>query len=545
MRNRIAAIRNESMLKKSVEIGVGITLWVGLYAASAESFRFLSRFPQLREHVIYTALALLFMSLTILLTFSSTIIALGTLFRTKETSFLLATPAPPGSIFAYRTFEGLLFSSWAFLVMGLPPMLAYGVDISAPLLYYIGLPLFFVPLTLLTSSLGTLLGLLLAGFLPKHRGRFLAIALGGVFIGGAYMAIRLFLSYKELPAYSEAWMDEVLQHLSFLRDRHFPHTWVTRGLLYLAADRPAGAALPWCALLASAAFAFLLGDFVARKAYRLAWSRAVGTSTRKRYGTNVIVRAIEFLIRPAGRISRLFIAKDVRQFARDPTQWGQVVIFFGLLGIYIANLRNLHYDFSQGFWLFLVSTLNLAATSLTLATLTTRFVFPQMSLEGKRFWILGLAPVKRRQILYGKFAFALLGAFVVSEGLVLLSNFMLRMPREVFVTQAVAIAFICVGLTGLAVGLGAVFPNYRESNPSRIVSGFGGTLTLILSIFYVVAMVAAVAVPTQFRLVRATIGPREFSRWAVAMVVVMALFTIAAAGVPLRIGARAIEEAEF
>ena len=32
------------------------------------------------------------------------------------------------------------------------------------------------------------------------------------------------------------------------------------------------------------------------------------------------------------------------------------------------------------------------------------------------------------------------------------------------------------------VGLGAIFPDYRETNPARIVSGFGGTLTLILSI---------------------------------------------------------------
>ena len=35
--------------------------------------------------------------------------------------------------------------------------------------------------------------------------------------------------------------------------------------------------------------------------------------------------------------------------------------------------------------------LNLGACSLNLATVTTRFVFPQFSVEGKRLWIIGLA----------------------------------------------------------------------------------------------------------------------------------------------------------
>jgi ABC-2 type transport system permease protein len=232
-------------------------------------------------------------------------------------------------------------------------------------------------------------------------------------------------------------------------------------------------------------------------------------------------------------------------FVRDPSQWAQFVIFFGLLGIYIVNLRNLHYDFSRGFWMFLVSTLNFGATSLTLATLTTRFIFPQVSLEGKRFWVLGLAPIRRRYIIYGKFAFALFGAFVVAESLVLLSNFMLRMPHEVFVTHAIAMGFVCVGLTGLAVGLGAVFPSYRESNPSRIVSGFGGTLTLILSVAYVVVMVALVAIPAQMRLVQGTIGPRAFRNWATVIIVLAGCVTAATAGIPLFLGRKALDEAEF
>ena len=35
------------------------------------------------------------------------------------------------------------------------------------------------------------------------------------------------------------------------------------------------------------------------------------------------------------------------------------------------------------------------------------------------------------------------------------------------------------GLSGLSVGLGAIVPNFRETDPSKIAVGFGGTLNLV------------------------------------------------------------------
>ena len=34
---------------------------------------------------------------------------------------------------------------------------------------------------------------------------------------------------------------------------------------------------------------------------------------------------------------------------------------------------------------------------------------------------------------------------------------------------------------GLAAGVGVLYPNFKENNPSKIVSGFGGTFCLVLS----------------------------------------------------------------
>jgi hypothetical protein len=45
----------------------------------------------------------------------------------------------------------------------------------------------------------------------------------------------------------------------------------------------------------------------------------------------------------------------------------------------------------------------------------------------------------------------------------------------------------------MAVGLGVLYPNFKEDNPSKIVSGFGGTFCLVLSFVYIVGSIALLA----------------------------------------------------
>ena len=58
-------------------------------------------------------------------------------------------------------------------------------------------------------------------------------------------------------------------------------------------------------------------------------------------------------------------------------------------------------------------------------------------------------------------------------------------PIDLVVTFAV-----CVGLCGLAVGIGARLPLFGERNPARIANGFGGTVNLIASVCLVVVVLA-------------------------------------------------------
>jgi len=188
------------------------------------------------------------------------------------------------------------------------------------------------------------------------------------------------------------------------------------------------------------------------------------------------------------------LLKDIRMFWRDTAQWGQSLILFGILGVYILNLRFFTEQFTSlftggrfgGDYFFkLVSFMNLAACALNLATLTTRFVYPQFSLEGKRLWIVGLSPLGLSRVVKVKFMLASTISLLISLPLIWFSCSMLQLPASQVVFFIVAISIMSVALNGLAVGMGVMYPNLKEDNPSKIVAGFGGTFCLVISFVYI------------------------------------------------------------
>jgi ABC-2 type transport system permease protein len=87
-------------------------------------------------------------------------------------------------------------------------------------------------------------------------------------------------------------------------------------------------------------------------------------------------------------------------------------------------------------------------------------------------------------------------SLIVTMALISLSCYMLDMTLVRTVCFAGAIAVMTMTLTGLAVGLGALYPNFKEENPSKIVSGFGGTFCLVLSFLYILGSVVLLAAAT-------------------------------------------------
>jgi ABC-2 type transport system permease protein len=185
-----------------------------------------------------------------------------------------------------------------------------------------------------------------------------------------------------------------------------------------------------------------------------------------------------------------------------------------------------------------------------------------ISLEGRRFWILGSLPIQRDTVLWGKLLFACGGSLLPCAGLIFLSDLMLGIVRnapDVALVHQLTCWTLCVGLSAIAVGLGARLPDLRQSSPSRIAAGFGGTLNLVLSAFFIAATVLVTAVPCHFMLEarQPNVGEPVAGGWwsdtfglgtpgaVVLGVVAMLTLGLAATVLALRVGIRAFRRLEF
>src|SRR5262249_49315409 len=267
----------------------------------------------------------------------------------------------------------------------------------------------------------------------------------------------------------------------------------------------------------------------------------------RRYGGAWMDRLLTGVVAFLDPQTRLLIVKDFRTFRRDPAQWAQVLIFTGLMVLYFANMRRFYQEELGRAYQNGISLMNLAATALLLCAYTGRFIYPMLSLEGRKFWVLGLLPLRRERLLWGKFAFSATWALLIAALLVVLSDLMLGMPGLVVGMHALTVAVLALGLSGLSVGLGAWRPNFRETDPSKIAVGFGGTLNLIISLLFLLVVVGLMAAPWHLRLAWA--DPDDGT---VASIIWPALGTMlglavgtGAVVVPLHVGARALRRMEF
>jgi ABC-2 type transport system permease protein len=546
--NHARSIVRGSWLRVALVLGFSALFWALLYLLFRDGFRFVDSILPSTNEIIEFVLGLFFLSLLVMLVVSSGILVHASLFQGEEAAFLLTLPAADDRVFAHLFRDGLVFASWGLFLLGSPMLAAYGVVAGSGWPFFLLVLPYLLAFVVLAGSLGAVGSLLVARYAPRRTRTILGVMLAIAILTGLVYAVRLLGTPGQ--AFTLDWLDALLDRLSASQSPWLPSRWLARGLVS-AARGDLGQGLYDLAILAAhAAAAYLLAAWTSTRILRTGFSRTrSASSARRRHGFYELDAAFHRLFGFLPRTARLLILKDLRSFRRDPAQWAQFLIFFGLLGLYFLNIQRLNSGDSvwPPFWKHVIGFLNLSVAALILSTFTTRFVFPLLSLEGRNLWVLGLLPMSRRTILWGKFLFAAGLSLVSTVTLVVLSDLMLRLPAPVIGFHVLAIAILCAGLAAISVGLGAMLPDLRQEDPSKIAAGLGGTLNLVLSLVYIAVVVALLAIPAPWYLAALdpSLGPAGSPAGpALCLAAVLATSLVVGAlatWLPMRAGIRAFE----
>lgn len=485
----LAFVWRRERLKAEVVLVLGSGIWLAVLGGLVLGLRDLEAYPPFKGMVVSNLLAMFFFVVMMMLVFSSTVVSYGALFEQQEVGFLLAAGLRPADIYTYRLSQAIVFSSWATVVMGLPVIIAYGLDMKLAWHYYPLAAVTVVPFLLLSAAVGGLAALAGGRYIARYRRALVAVLVVAGALGGLYVAMTLPTFSASERDFVDEWVFRILGWFTFSRRLYYPSAWMTRGLEALVRGDFGGWLVMLYGLGGGALVMVQAGRLLAAGAYRRAFEEVGSMSVRQASRWNRPLWCFSRVLAAGNRPAAAVIYKDLALFLRDPLQWGQAAIFLGLILIYFVGLRRFGATESSPLWRLATVDLSFMSVILTVSTFTTRFGFPLVSMELRAPWALA-SGLSRRRLLYAKVAWTSVLAAASSAGLLLFGARSLGLSAAESVVTGAAAVGAAFALATCAVSLGAVFPEKGRRSPSEMVSSFGGTLTLLASLLLVSVYVA-------------------------------------------------------
>ncbi|MBI4598409.1 MAG: hypothetical protein HY737_08430 [Candidatus Omnitrophica bacterium] len=487
------------LLHAPLKLGVIATVWTilvaGLFLIAHRGIRFIYDTAGLGPFLLSRLWFLFLFVIFLLLIVSQCTGVYATVVRSPETQWWMTLPVSARSLSRAKWLESSLYSAWAVVMLVIPLLAADLVVLRQPWWMALWtLSALVIPLLAIATAVATLLffgWLRWCGWIAIRRE---AVPAALVLACGALFWL---LGERHVPAQREdAWflaLQGLLPRMKMATAPWLPSAWAARGLDAAVNGRWTGALIYAVLLWTTAVACWRLLDHAAAVVLmpllrRYAAAPEMAARANPRGAAPRAGIAMRWWMRHAWSAA---IAKDALLVLRDPLQWSQAVVFFGLLGVYFANIHRLAYMSVEPTWRIGVAALNLACTLLVLGSLTVRFLFPQMSLEGRSLWLLRIAPNGMRRLLLAKlWLYGVLGAVII-EGLLALSMSRLEIAMPIRWWMAAVGGSAALTLVCLSVGLGAWWIDPGAQDAARLISSSTGALVLVLMLGYVSGVVAA------------------------------------------------------
>ncbi|HKW41706.1 MAG TPA: hypothetical protein VJN39_10710 [Gemmatimonadales bacterium] len=469
---------------------VGLAFWVGVFGVLYRILKYIRGVEDVGPLLAGKILGVVLLAFVGILVLSNVITALSSFFLAKDLDLLVSAPVDWLRIYLAKLGETLLHSSWMVALMAVPIFTAYGVIYRGGVAFAPFAVLTMVPLLTLPAVAGTALTLTLVNIFPARRTRDLLSIIALAAAGGLIMLFRLIR--PERLASPEGFRN-LLDFIAVLRtptSPFLPSEWASQAVMGFLQGKMDP--MPLVLLWTTAAAFVTLGAMLHRQLFAPGFTKAQEAAERFVRGgvwRVTIGTLLGFL--PVGK--REFVIKDVKLFFRDTTQWSQLILLAVLVLVYLFNIKTLplHRGEPVGFfYVTLVSFLNLGLAGFVLAAIAARFIFPAVSLEGRHMWLLRSSPLDLRALLWSKYWVGTIPLLVLALILTGMTNVLLEVRPFMMAVGLVTICGLTFAIAAMALGFGALYPQFETENAAQIPTSFGGLVYMMATI----ALLAAVIV---------------------------------------------------
>jgi ABC-2 type transport system permease protein len=532
--------------KLGILLVVGFGFWLAVFGVLYKILKYFRGVEELGPLLAAKLLGLVLLSFIAILVLSNVITALSSFFLAKDLDLLISAPVDWLRIYLGKLAETLLHSSWMVALMAVPIFAAYGVVYRGGVLFAPYAVLALVPMLVLPAVVGSALTLVLVNLFPARRTRDL-LSLVALFAAGGVIVLFRVIRPERLA--SPEGFRNLLDFITVLRtptSPFLPSEWTTKAIMsfLLGHTDP----LPLVLLWTTAAAFVTLGAMLHRQLFASGFTKAQEGAERFVRGGMwgwTVGTMLAFL--PVAK--REFVLKDIKLFFRDASQWSQLILLAVLVVVYLFNIKALplHRGEEVGFfYVTLVSFLNLGLAGFVLASIAARFIFPAVSLEGRHMWLLRSSPLDLRALLWSKYWVGTVPLLVMALLLTGLTNVLLQVGSFMMIMGLVTICALTFAMAAMALGFGALYPQFETENAAQIPTSFGGLVYMMATVALLGAVIFALwqAVYVYVRAVYQHV-PVVVDSGMIFWFAVAAAICVVATVVPLRVGLRKMESFEF
>lgn len=514
----------------------GLLFFAAAFAISWRVVTYFKAVPEIGTLLAGKLLGMAFLSFISILLLSNLVSSLSTFFLAKDLDMLVAAPLDWGRFYLVKLGETVVHSSWMVALLSIPLLAAYSVAWGGGWLFPLVALGALLPLFIIPGVIGSAITLILVNIFPARRTRDLLGLVTIVTAGALVVALRVLR--PEQLARPEGFQS-LVDFIAVLRTPSsvlLPSEWASSMLMNWLTH--VGDPLPIALLWTTAGAFVVMGASLHRRLYTSGFARA-------QEGAEEFVRGARWdgiarrLLRGMSPMRREFILKDLRLFFRDSTQWSQLILLAVLVLVYLFNIRALPLFTGEQVPVFLVTLivfLNQGLAGFVIAAVAARFIFPSVSLEGRQLWLLRSSPLDPAAMLRSKYLVGVLPLLVLALGLTITTNIQLRASTFMMFVSVGTVLSYTLAVSGLALGIGTLYPQFDSENAAQIPTSFGGLVFMLLAIALLAGVIVLEATPVIQHLraaQRGASGPGP-SPVGWAMLAAAALACLAAGVIPVR-----------
>ncbi|UCF85385.1 MAG: hypothetical protein JSV50_07035, partial [Desulfobacteraceae bacterium] len=344
-RNQLVRSKGGKRKRAFILGGLGLGFCCAMFVISSRVLTHFQSVEVIGDLLARYLLSMILMTFFSLLIFSHIITALSNLYLSKDLELCHSTPVSVEELFMSRSIYTLMDSSWMLLIFGLPVFMAYAYVYQPGIGFYFALLHMNLAMVIIAAGIGILVTMVLVYVFPAQRTKDLIMLLALFMIVALYFLFR-FLRPERL-ADPETFFS-IMEYLSALKapqSPYIPTQWITE-ILWDSLTGSDGKGYMFAVMLTwVTAFAMVvINVWVAQVVYFDGFSKSQEAKKRRAGGKRILDMFVKCLQRPFGDDLGAIIAKDIRTFFRDNTQWSQLVLLTALVIVYVYNFSVLPLD---------------------------------------------------------------------------------------------------------------------------------------------------------------------------------------------------------